>query len=89
MTPKYLLKFRLCVSSLEDFGPNSSFQRLIPDPALPNVKKARKIIFCSGKVYYDLFQERERLFPHGDYVIINSFFLFFILFIFLLFLIFY
>ncbi|SNB75937.1 2-oxoglutarate dehydrogenase E1 component [Arboricoccus pini] len=60
MTPKSLLRHKRCVSTIEDFGPGSSFHRVIydrePGPADANVER---VIMCSGKVYYDLLEARE------------------------------
>jgi 2-oxoglutarate dehydrogenase E1 component len=69
MTPKSLLRHKKAVSKLEEMGPDSSFHRLLWDDAQlhPNggVKlaaddKIRRVVLCSGKVYYDLFEEREK-----------------------------
>ncbi|MAZ76149.1 MAG: 2-oxoglutarate dehydrogenase E1 component [Micavibrio sp.] len=62
MTPKSLLRHKLCVSNLEDFGPNSTFHRLLWDhdkESLAKPEKIKRVVFCSGKVYYDLLQERR------------------------------
>jgi 2-oxoglutarate dehydrogenase E1 component len=56
MTPKSLLRHPKCVSSLEDLS-KGHFQELIPD-AVVN-KQARKVLFCTGKIYYDLLAYRE------------------------------
>lgn len=56
MAPKSLLRHKRCVSKLEDFT-NGHFQYVIDD-ALAG-KKVDRVIFCSGKVYYDLLQYRE------------------------------
>lgn len=55
MTPKGLLRSPECVSSLSDFA-NGGFQEVIPDPASQN---PRRVIFCSGRVYYDLLEARK------------------------------
>ncbi len=69
MTPKSLLRHKKCVSKLEELGPGSSFHRVLWDDAemykgssvaLKPDKDIRRVILCSGKVYYDLFEERER-----------------------------
>jgi 2-oxoglutarate dehydrogenase E1 component len=69
MTPKSLLRHKRVVSKLEEMGPNTSFHRLLWDDAqfLPNEKiklvpdnKIRRVILCTGKVYYDLYEEREQ-----------------------------
>ena len=55
MSPKSLLRNPLAVSKLEDFT-GGHFQEIIDDPQAP--KKARRLILCSGKVYYDLHSYR-------------------------------
>jgi len=69
MTPKSLLRHKRCVSKLSEFGPGTSFHRLLHDDAqtLPGSTvalnedgKIRRVIMCSGKVYYDLLEEREK-----------------------------
>ncbi|MEL7341756.1 MAG: 2-oxoglutarate dehydrogenase E1 component, partial [Bacteroidota bacterium] len=57
-TPKKLLRYPLCVSKLEDFGPGTRFQELIDDQKV-NAKSVRKVLLCSGKIYYDLFEHQE------------------------------
>jgi len=60
MAPKSLLRHKLCVSKLEDMGPGSSFHRVIPEiDELVADDKVKRIILCSGKVYYDLLQKRR------------------------------
>jgi 2-oxoglutarate dehydrogenase E1 component len=61
MTPKSLLRHRLAVSPLADFGPGSRFRRVMPETEklLPDAK-IRRVVLCSGKVYYDLFEERAK-----------------------------
>jgi len=61
MTPKSLLRHRQAVSKLEDFGPGSTFHRVLWDENLrvPN-EAMKRVIVCSGKVYYDLYEEREK-----------------------------
>ncbi len=70
MTPKSLLRHKLAVSSLDDFGPETSFHRVLWDDAetpgrggevkLVGDDKIKRVVMCSGKVYYDLFEEREK-----------------------------
>ena len=60
MTPKSLLRHRLAVSKLSDFAEDTQFQSVIEDD-FKDVNKINKVIFCSGKVYYDLLEEREKL----------------------------
>lgn len=61
MEPKSLLRHKLAVSKLEDFGPGSSFHRVIGDThgSLVADSQVRRVVLCSGKVYYDLYQARE------------------------------
>lgn len=56
-TPKSLLRHKKAVSTLEEMGPHTRFQPVLGDPATP--KNARRIVICSGKVYYDLLAARE------------------------------
>ncbi|HSD69584.1 MAG TPA: 2-oxoglutarate dehydrogenase E1 component, partial [Woeseiaceae bacterium] len=58
MTPKSLLRHKLSVSSLTELS-SGSFQLVIPD--LPEIaaENVRRVVFCSGKVYYDLQEARE------------------------------
>jgi 2-oxoglutarate dehydrogenase E1 component len=69
MTPKSLLRHKRVVSKLDEMGPGSAFHRLLWDDAqqLPGEKiklvaddKMRRVVLCSGKVYYDLYEEREK-----------------------------
>jgi 2-oxoglutarate dehydrogenase E1 component len=60
MTPKSLLRHKLAVSSLAEFGPGSSFQLVIPETdALTPEAEVRRVVLCTGKVYYDLLQARR------------------------------
>jgi len=61
MTPKSLLRHKLAISKLDDFAKGTHFQRVIPETQkLADDKKIKRVIFTSGKVYYDLFEEREK-----------------------------
>ncbi|MCI5059575.1 MAG: 2-oxoglutarate dehydrogenase E1 component [Alphaproteobacteria bacterium] len=62
MTPKSLLRHKLCVSKMEDFAKGSSFHRVLWDHdmnELAKPKDIKRVVLCSGKVYYDLLQERR------------------------------
>ena len=71
MTPKSLLRHKHCVSNLDDFGKKNSFHRVLWDHAidpkskgfikLKEFKKIRKVILCSGKIYFDLLEAREKM----------------------------
>jgi multifunctional 2-oxoglutarate metabolism enzyme len=56
-TPKSLLRHKLCVSSVSDFT-TGTFQPVIPDSGLSDNAAVKRVLFCSGKVYYDLVQAR-------------------------------
>lgn len=58
MTPKSLLRHPLAVSTLADLT-SGHFQEVLDDPATP--ESAKQVLFCSGKIYYELFQRREAL----------------------------
>ena len=58
MTPKSLLRHKLAVSPLKDLDAGSSFQKVLPDTEIVS-NSTKRVILCSGKVYYDLWQQRE------------------------------
>ena len=63
MTPKSLLGKPEAVSRISDFEEGSCFQEVLPDPMkFANPDAVGRIIFCSGKVYYDLIAHRDE---HG------------------------
>ena len=59
MTPKSLLRNKLSVSSIADFEKNTEFQPIIITNA-EHSSKIKKLLICSGKVYYDLFEAIEK-----------------------------
>lgn len=60
-SPKSLLRHKLAVSPLSAFGPGTKFSRVLGEvDALVSDADVRRIVFCSGKVYYDLLQERRQ-----------------------------
>lgn len=58
MTPKSLLRHPMAISNFEEIGPGTSFKHVPSDPFVKpgNVKK---VLLCTGKVYYDLIIERQ------------------------------
>jgi 2-oxoglutarate dehydrogenase E1 component len=56
-TPKKLLRYPSCVSKLKDFT-SDKFHEVIDDTL--DAKKVRRLAFCSGKIYYDLIERREK-----------------------------
>ena len=68
MTPKSLLRHKRVISNLDEMGPGTTFHRLLWDDAqvrpgepiqLKPDNEIRRVVLCSGKVYYDLFEARE------------------------------
>lgn len=57
-TPKSLLRHPKCISSLKDFT-TSGFKEVIDDDSAI-AKSIKKVVFCSGKIYYDLLDQREK-----------------------------
>lgn len=57
-TPKSLLRHRLCVSDVQDFT-TGTFRPVLPDSGAPAPEQVKRVLLCSGKVYYDLFQARQ------------------------------
>ncbi len=71
MTPKSLLRNKFCVSTIDEFSKQTSFHRIMWDHALSDQSKnfiklkksseIKKVIICSGKIYFDLLNAREKL----------------------------
>ena len=71
MTPKSLLRHKHCISQIDDFSKKNSFHRILWDHAmdpktkgfieLRKPKKIKKVILCSGKIYFDLLEAREKM----------------------------
>tara|TARA_B100000686_G_scaffold341864_1_gene419966 strand:- start:847 stop:3750 length:2904 start_codon:yes stop_codon:yes gene_type:complete len=70
MTPKSLLRNKRCVSNIEDFTKKNTFHRVLQDHAelkeyglieLKKDKNIKKVVLCSGKVYFDLLDAREKI----------------------------
>lgn len=61
MTPKSLLRHKMCVSTIDEFTDGSTFRRVIKDDTkgLVDGKKVRRVVLCTGKVYYDLLAARD------------------------------
>lgn len=57
MSPKSLLRHKMAVSPLNDLGDGTSFTPMIDDS--PQYRNAKRIVICSGKVYYDLLEVRN------------------------------
>lgn len=70
MTPKSLLRHKLAVSNVSDLT-GGHFQEVIDDATVTDPRKVRKVIVCSGKVYYDLITKREAEGKVGEVAIIR------------------
>lgn len=73
VTPKNLLREKKCTSTIEEMGEHTKFKRVYRevDPNISeNPDKVRKVVFCTGKIYYELADEREKL-KRSDVAIIR------------------
>ena len=63
MTPKSLLRLPEARSSFDDMVEGTSFKRILPEAgiAAENPLAVKRLIFCSGKIYYDIMKERQKL----------------------------
>ena len=78
MTPKSLLRNKRCISNIEDFDIKKSFHRVLTDHAdikdyglikLKKDSKIKKVIICSGKIYFELLEARESIKNDEVYII--------------------
>jgi 2-oxoglutarate dehydrogenase E1 component len=69
MSPKSLLRHKMCVSRLDDMGPGTAFHRVLWDDAPPASGKVRRVVLSSGKVYFDLLEERQKRKLDGVYLL--------------------
>jgi 2-oxoglutarate dehydrogenase E1 component len=69
-SPKSLLRHKKCISEIEDFLPENSFHRILPDHAdfpeynlikLAKDEDIKRVVLCSGKVYFDISEKRETI----------------------------
>ncbi len=71
MTPKSLLRHKKCVSNISEFSKKSTFHRVLEDDAYSEINnllalkkrddQIKKVVMCSGKIYYDLIEAREKI----------------------------
>ena len=70
MTPKSLLRHKRCISNLSEFTAKNTFHRVLNDDAylssnglirLNKNNEIKKVVMCSGKIYYDLIEAREKV----------------------------
>jgi 2-oxoglutarate dehydrogenase E1 component len=60
MTPKSMLRNPMAVSSLEDLA-DKEFQVVIPEVDEINAKQVERVVFCAGKIYYELLEQRRAM----------------------------
>lgn len=62
MTPKSLLRHPDAKSSFDEMLEGTTFKRVIPEagPAVDNAEHVKKLLFCTGKIYYELAKERAQ-----------------------------
>ncbi|XP_056465768.1 2-oxoglutarate dehydrogenase-like, mitochondrial [Gadus chalcogrammus] len=72
-TPKSLLRLPDARSSFDELSKGTRFKRLIPNegPASENPQQVKRVIFCTGKVYYELARERKVLNLEGEVALIR------------------
>lgn len=58
IAPKVLLRLPAATSSLSDMAPGTTFQPVLGDPVVKG-EKVKKVVFCSGKHYYNMQKERD------------------------------
>ncbi len=59
MSPKSLLRHRRAISTMDELA-EGAFQRIIPDEPTIDPSKSRRLVMCTGKIYYDLLERREK-----------------------------
>ena len=78
MTPKSLLRHRRCINRLDEMGPGTTFHRVLWDDKqlygdgelnLVEDEKIRRVVLCTGKVYYDLYEAREQAKKNNVYLL--------------------
>ena len=60
MSPKSLLRHKSAVSSIEDFTGQTHFKRILSDTSAPADADVRRLVLCSGKLYYELAEARDK-----------------------------
>jgi 2-oxoglutarate dehydrogenase E1 component len=60
MTPKSLLRHKAAVSGIDEFLGDGHFKRILSDPGAPADDKVKRVVLCSGKVFYDLAEARDQ-----------------------------
>ena len=69
-TPKKLLRYPKAVSTIDELAVGR-FEEVIDDPAVTEVDQIDTVVFCSGKVYYDILEEKEKTESGGNMAIVR------------------
>jgi 2-oxoglutarate dehydrogenase E1 component len=69
MTPKSLLRHKAAVSTIDEFLGDSHFKRILSDPNAPADEKVKRLVLCSGKVFYDLAEARDAAGDKGTSIV--------------------
>jgi 2-oxoglutarate dehydrogenase E1 component len=70
MSPKSLLRLPACISSIDELGPDTQFKTVIAESVSAAAsKKIKRVVLCSGKVYYDLKEAMEKNAVEGIQVV--------------------
>ena len=59
LTPKSMLRLPQATSTLDELA-TGTFRRVLPDPESPNPENVKRVLLCTGKIYWDLAEERRR-----------------------------
>ncbi len=70
MTPKSLLRHPKCVSTLADFT-KGGFEEVIDDTTITKAASAKRVLLCSGKIYYDLLKYNDEIAKRKDVAIVR------------------
>ncbi|UMM29537.1 hypothetical protein L5515_011846 [Caenorhabditis briggsae] len=72
-SPKSLLRHPMARSPVEDFQSGSNFQRIIPETGAPsqNPPNVQRLVFCTGKVYYDMVAARKHVGKENDVALVR------------------
>jgi 2-oxoglutarate dehydrogenase E1 component len=68
MSPKSLLRHERAVSALDDYS-NGEFQKVIPEIDKVDDNKVRRLILCSGKIYFKLYESRQQHYDHSTAIV--------------------
>jgi 2-oxoglutarate dehydrogenase E1 component len=68
LSPKSLLRHERAVSSIDDYS-KGEFQKVIPEIDKLDKKKVKRLILCSGKIYYKLYESREQTYDHSTAIV--------------------